>query len=66
MLMCCVQTLDHMQMARMIVSAFPRPVNMWEITTQLLQSAGAECLVGPAPVPRLACLPRATLYQALM
>ncbi|KAK9799019.1 hypothetical protein WJX73_007222 [Symbiochloris irregularis] len=41
---CWGSTLDHMQMARMIVSAFPRPVNMWEITTQLLQSAGTECL----------------------
>ena len=33
-------------MARLIVLSFPRPANMWELTGQLLQDHGAECLVG--------------------
>ena len=43
------QTLDHIQMAKVFLVSYPRPVNMWLLTAHLAKTVGAQGLVGPPP-----------------
>ena len=37
-----MQTLDHIQMAKIFVISFPRPINAWVLTSYLVKDVGAQ------------------------
>ena len=37
-----MQTLDHIQVAKIFVISFPRPINAWVLTSYLVKDVGAQ------------------------